>query len=390
MPKRVWLLIIGMLVNVTGNSFLWPLNTIYMHDHLGQSLSVAGLVLMANAAAGIIGNLLGGFLFDRIGGYASILTGIIISLIGLFGLTLWHGWPYYVYFLILLGFSGGIVFPSMYAMVGTAWPEGGRKAFNAIYLAQNVGVAIGPALAGVVAEYSFDYLFLANFGMYVVFFFIAFFGYKSFKIRGDMHTSVIKEGKIIRNRAPFYALLIVISGYVICWIVYVQWTTTISSYTQDLGISLKQYSLLWTINGLLIVLAQPVIQPIIKRMEHRIKSQLVLGIGILMASFVVVAFAESFKLFVIAMVILTIGEMFVWPAVPTVANLLAPKGREGMYQGIVNSAATVGRMIGPFVGGVLIDQYSMSIMFLVLTVFLALAIIPSVLYDRPLKKSLAE
>ncbi len=31
-------------------------------------------------------------------------------------------------------------------MAGTLWPEGGRKAFNAIYLAQNVGVAIGPAL----------------------------------------------------------------------------------------------------------------------------------------------------------------------------------------------------------------------------------------------------
>ena len=39
----------------------------------------------------------------------------------------------------------------MYAMVGSIWPEGGRKAFNAIYLAQNVGVAIGPAIAGIVA-----------------------------------------------------------------------------------------------------------------------------------------------------------------------------------------------------------------------------------------------
>ncbi len=63
MPKNVWLLIIGMLVNVTGNSFLWPLNTIYIHDYLGKSLSVAGLVLMANAAAGVVGNLLGGVLF---------------------------------------------------------------------------------------------------------------------------------------------------------------------------------------------------------------------------------------------------------------------------------------------------------------------------------------
>src|SRR6185312_7169773 len=106
MPKKVWLLIIGMLINVMGNSFLWPLNTIYMHDYLGKSLSVAGLVLMANAAAGVIGNLLGGILFDRIGGYKSIIAGIIFTLIALTGLVLWHDWPYYVVFLTVLGFSG--------------------------------------------------------------------------------------------------------------------------------------------------------------------------------------------------------------------------------------------------------------------------------------------
>lgn len=43
MPRALWLLIIGMAVNVTGSSFLWPLNTIYIHDHLGKSLSMAGL-----------------------------------------------------------------------------------------------------------------------------------------------------------------------------------------------------------------------------------------------------------------------------------------------------------------------------------------------------------
>lgn len=387
MPRRVWLLIIGMLVNVTGVSFLWPLNTIYLHDHLGKSLTIAGLVLMANAGAGIVGNLLGGYLFDQIGGYKSIMLGNVITIVGLIGLTIWHGWPHYVWFLTIMGFSGGIVFPSMYAMVGTAWPEGGRKAFNAIYLAQNLGVAIGPAVAGIIADYSFNYIFLANLGMYILFFFIALFGFRKFDIASDRHTSVINEGKSIRNKAPFYALLIVTSGYLICWLVYVQWQSTIATFTQDLGITLKQYSLLWSINGLLILAAQPIIQPIVKRLEHRVKAQLVLGIIIMMISFIIVGYAQAFSMFVTAMVILTIGEMFVWPAVPTLASQLAPKGREGFYQGIVNSTATIGRMLGPFVGGVLVDLYGMTVMFLILTTFMALAIIPSLLYDVPLKKT---
>lgn len=73
MPRALWLLIIGMAVNVIGSSFLWPLNTIYIHDYLGKSLSVAGIVLMLNAGATVIGNLFGGNLYDKLGGYKSIL-----------------------------------------------------------------------------------------------------------------------------------------------------------------------------------------------------------------------------------------------------------------------------------------------------------------------------
>ncbi|WKA56087.1 MDR family MFS transporter [Planococcus shixiaomingii] len=388
MPKRVWLLIIGMLVNVTGNSFLWPLTTIYMHDYLGKSLSVAGLVLMVNAAAAIIGNLLGGVLFDKIGGYRSIMGGIIVTTLALAGLTMWHDFTQFAVFYTIIGFSGGIVFPSMYAMVGTVWPEGGRKAFNAIYLAQNVGVAIGPAMAGFLAAYSFDYIFAANLGMYILFFFIALFGFKSMSISPVSHTSVFNEKKKIRKKAPFQALMIVSIGYLMCWIGYVQWQSTIAAYTQQIGITLPQYSFLWTINGLLIVLGQPFIQPIIKRIEDNIKRQLVVGIIIMMVSYVVVAFAQDFSMFIAAMVILTIGEMFAWPAVPALANQLAPKGREGFYQGIVNSVATSGRMIGPLFGGLMVDLYGMPALFLVVTLLSGIAIFTSLIYDRPLKKEM--
>ena len=386
MPKSVWLLVIGMLINVTGNSLLWPLNTIYMNEYLGKSLSVAGLVLMGNSAAGIVGNLLGGWMFDKIGGYKAIMLGISITLVALIGLNFWHGWPHYIYFMILIGLGGGIVFPSMYALVGTAWPEGGRKGFNAIYLAANVGVALGPAAAGIIASYSFDYLFTANMLMYVAFFFLALVAYKGYDKRVAVNTNIVQESSRIDRKAPFYALLLISGAYLLAWVGYVQWQSTISTYTQQIGISLKQYSLLWTINGAMIVLAQPLIAPLVKRLEHRIKLQMVVGLAIMLVSFIVVAFADQFSMFVVSMVILTLGEMFVWPAVPTIANQLAPEGKIGFYQGIVNSTATVGRMIGPLAGGILADVYGMSIMLLLITLFVGAAILPALLYDRPLRK----
>ena len=92
-------------------------------------------------------------------------------------------------------------------------------------------------------------------------------------------------------------------------------------------------------------------------------------------------------MFIVSMIILTFGEMFVWPAIPTLASQLAPKGREGFYQGIVNSTATIGRMIGPFAGGVLVDLYGMQMMIFLLTGLMVFSIITTLLYDRPLKKA---
>ncbi len=158
---------------------------------------------------------------------------------------------------------------------------------------------------------------------------------------------MVGESKKIINKAPFYALLIISASSVLCWLAYSQWSATISSYTQDLGLGLKQYSLLWTINGLLIVIGQPLIAPLVKRWEHTLKRQLVFGVTLIALSFGIIAFASDFTMFAAAMVVLTFGEMFYTPALPTIANQLAPKGRQGFYQGIINSAATTGRMIGP-------------------------------------------
>jgi len=382
MPKKLWYIVIGMAIIVTGSSFLWPLNAIYLHDHLGKSLTVAGMVLTANAFATVIGNLTGGFLFDKLGGYLAILTGAIISLFSLVGLAINHEWPFYVVWLILMGFGSGLVFPAMFAMAGSVWKEGGRKAFNAVYIAQNLGVAIGSSLGGFIASYSFDYIFIANAFMFSLFFLLVIFTYKNIQVEAVVTKHVLEEQAIPNNRRTIYALLILCSGYLLCWIGYVQWTATISTYTQELGISLTQYSLLWTINGALIVLGQPILNKFIYSFMSKVKIQLILGMVIFMGSFAIAAFASNFAGFLTAMLVLTIGEMLVWPAVPTIASELAPKGKEGFYQGIVNSIATTGRMIGPLLGGFLVDQFGMSMMFIVLMALFVVAMGTTMIYDK--------
>lgn len=383
MPAKVWLLIIGMALNVTGSSFLWPINTIFIHEHLGKSLTVAGIVLLLNSGAGIIGNLTGGILFDKFGGYRTIMLGVSISFTTSFLLIWFHDFWTYSVLLVFMGFGMGIVFPSMYALAGTMWKEGGRKAFNRIYIAQNVGVALGAALGGFAASYSFTLSFISCSALSFIFFLIVLIGFKGIDDKENTSVqTVFSQRKRIHNKEAFISLLILCGGYLLAWIGYVQWQSTIAAYTQTLGVTLKMYSLLWTVNGLFIVLGQPLVNLFLKRWLQSTTAQILVGYSIFVISFVIVGNAKDFSGFMIAMIVLTVGEMLVWPGVPSIASELAPQGRAGFYQGVVNSTATGGRMLGPLFGGMIADIFNISILFQTIMGLLVLSFILTILYSK--------
>ena len=172
-----------------------------------------------------------------------------------------HGWPWYAVWLVMLGFGGGMIIPAIYAMAGAVWPNGGRQTFNAIYLAQNIGVAVGAAMGGFVAEFSFNYIFSQS-SYYVVFALVAVTQFNieiNAKVKYPTHLDI--TGK--KNKARFISLVLICAMFAICWVAYIQWESTIASFTQSINISMAQYSVLWTINGIMILVAQPLIKPIL-------------------------------------------------------------------------------------------------------------------------------
>ncbi len=386
MPRKLLILLFAIVINTTGAAFLWPLNTIYVHNHLGKSLSMAGIVLMINSGVMIIGNLAGGTLFDKYGGFKTIMFGSFIATISSIGLSMFHQWPFYPVFLVILGLGSGIVFPAVSAYAAAIWPEGGRKVFNAMYVAQNVGVAVGTALCGfVVDKFSYDYAFMANTTLYTLFFCMILFGVGNVKI-ARKSKQLEKTLDVENSRTTWFAFVMISIGFLFLWISYVQWTTTVASYTQELHISITSYALLWTINGGVIVIGQPLIGPIIKRLLPTLKQQIIVGYSIFIISFIFILTGVEFWQFVVAMIILTIGEMIAFPAVPTIASQLAPLGKDGAYQGYINSVATAGRMIGPLLGGMIADFFGMRALFAVLIGLIIIAIATTAIYDRKLEK----
>ncbi|MEN1967348.1 MFS transporter [Lentibacillus sp. N15] len=387
MPRFIWGLVIATTINVTGGSFLWPLNTIFMHNELGRSLAFAGFILMFNQGATIAGNLIGGMLFDKFSAYRTILYGTGLALSAAIFLSFNHSILPYSIGLVLIGFGTGITWPVMFAMAGSVWPEGGRRAFNAIYVAQNLGVALGATLGGYVASFSFDYIFIANASLFAVFFEIVFIAFRGIDQERDrqMNTTIIQQSGKIKNMSAFKALIVLCIGFFVAWIAYSQWQSTIASYTQDIGIALNQYSKLWAINGFLIVIGQPLVKWVTGKVASP-KAHIYIGNAILFISFTIAMFAEKFTMFAVAMVILTVGEMLMWPAVPTIASKLAPKGRAGFYQGFVNSVSAAGRMVGPVFGGLIVDIFHIQLLFYILLGLMLIPFLTTYLYDRGIRK----
>jgi predicted MFS family arabinose efflux permease len=364
-PRNLKVLLIAMFINSTGMAFLWPLHTIYITQSMDRMLSEAGFVLMLHSAAEIFGSFLGGYLFDRIRGKRTLLFGVVSSALLIFFISIGLPWPIYIIAMFFLGLGIGTIFPPIYALAGIVWEDGGRKSFNLIYLVLNLGVAIGTALGGIVAQFSFQYVFWANGITYLIFIFVIWFGLKEpEQVHGSANKkSTANKLKIERRHTlSFYSLLILCLGFMFCWVTYIQWQTSISTYMHQLGFSLSAYSTLWTINGLLILCGQPLIQWLMARLNIAMMVQLLCGVTMFMLTFAVLANSQAYGGFVTAMVIITVGEILIFPAVPAIADRLAPIDKRGMYQGLVSGAANAGRTIGPLLGGLFYDGFGPSVL----------------------------
>lgn len=374
-PIVIWTLLVGGLINSIGTSFLWPLNSLYIHTVLGKSLTTAGVVLMLMNGAGVLGNLVGGALFDRIGGKPVIVTGLLSSAGFVISLGFTHSWPLFVTFMVLLGFTQSMVMPSLQALVGQLWPEGGRRAFNLFYVVNNLGVAIGTALGGLLAEVSFLLVFLLNGVSYLLYVAFFLYGLRNKQQSGlDQfpvgHTALARNQSAVSGPTPSIVIPVAFLsvGIMISWIAYSQWAGSIAVFTKEAGYSLSSYSFLWTLNGILIVLGQPFLIQVLKRFTQRISVQIVAGGILYTAAFVLISVWPTYSGFLLGMTVLTIGEMIILPGVPAAINLLAPKERLGFYQGIAASSGTAGRMLGPVLGGIVYDTHGAIPLFILASV----------------------
>lgn len=377
-PIPMWVIGVGVFVNIFFFSFLWPVNAIYLHSVLHKSMTVTGMVLFVYSLAGFLGNSIGGLLYDRFGANKILLVNAFVSIMVIVSLIIWQQ-QFWIYagLITIFGFLSSVPFPIFNALVTRAWPKGGRKGYNFIYVIFNVGTAVGTAVGGLLAQWSFLVIFIAlAIGNLIFFIFTLFIFRRYFQSSNTVTRDKRDVQKLVTNAIHWGPIVTVLIGYGAAWCIYVQWMTIVPVYMQSIHLNTSAYSMLWTINGLAVVLFQPCINWFVKRVPS-LTLQLIGGIPLFGLSFLCLMFGHSYFVFVLGMLLLTFGELLVWPGVPTILAANTPSDKHGFIQGTVGSCAALGRMIGPLVGGWLYDTLSILIVLVVLTFS---AILPFLLF----------
>lgn len=348
------LLLIGAAVSNVGISFLWPITSIYVHHVLHQPMTVVGLVMMAQAGASVVGSLVGGIVYDARGARTPILWAMALSAGVLLVLAWERDFWIYTIGMMLVWFAISATMPIFNAMAVAIWPTGGRSAFNAVYVAINAGVAVGSSLGGLLASVSFRLAFVS-----ASFIMLALWVVMAFAYRGGAWTAAPKKN-IPGRRLPAAPLwkavgwptVILSVALAVQWMAYDQWEVTVPNFMQAEGLILPLYSLLWTLNTVLILAAQPLLTKVVERMP-RVITQLITGSVFFVLGFGTLAVFHDYAAYVGGMVLATIGEMLVLPGVPAAAEARSSSNRQGLVQGFVSMAGSIGRTAGPLAGGLL-------------------------------------
>jgi len=251
---------------------------------------------------------------------------------------------------LMVGFFTDLYQPAVGAAIADLVPPESRtRAYGYNYWAINLGAAVAPLLAGLLAGYNYLILFIGDALTTLAFGLIVFFGIRETRPMEAHHTAHAPINERINQlkREPIlliFSFLTLFSG-----MIYMQGYVTLPLDMQSHGLGPQQYGLAIAVNGFLIILVTIPISNIASkwpRFETIAISAVLLGFG-----FGFTAFASTLPLFVISVVIWTLGEIAATSVAPALIADLSPMELRGLYQGIFGSAWGLSYFLGPLVGG---------------------------------------
>jgi MFS family permease len=352
LSRELWLVEIGIFLNMLGYGAVLPFEIIYLHDGRGFGLSVAGLVVGALTGAAVVTAPVAGPLIDRLGARVTTTGAGVALAAGYAGLAFARRPAEAFAAAALAGAGNGALNPAQSTLLVTLAPPDRRHRATAVSrVAGNAGIGLGGALGGLVAAVGlagFVALFLLNAITYLLY-----VGMLVAVVREAARPERTRGGyrRVARDRSFLRLALIHVAMIAVGWGVF-SWL--VPPYARgDLGISAPLIGLLLLANAATVVVAQV---PVARLAEGRRRvTVMALAASIFTGACLLVAAARAgggagYPALVVASVAVGAGECcYTTVMTPLVADL-APASLRGRYMAVMGCAWWIGLAAAPTLG----------------------------------------
>jgi MFS family permease len=343
LPRAFWALWAGSFVNRLG-TMVEPFLAFYLTGVRGFSLAATGAVLALFGLGSVLSQALGGVLADRVGRRATLTGGMLATAAAMLALGYVTATPVVVVVVFVLGVTIDMYRPASQALVADlVGPADRARAYGLLFWAINLGFAVAMILGGTLTRAGFTWLFWFDAATCAVFAFLVWRAVPETRVRrADRPPGGF--GDVLRDRVAVASVLIVF-GYAF---VYLQAYSTLPLAMGRAGLPPSAYGLAMAVNGIGIVLIQPLTVAWLNRRDA--SRVLAAGMGVVGLGFGLTALAGSTPLFAASVLVWTVGEvLFATVSLSIIADL-APPHLRGRYNGFYGTAFSVAALLGPIAG----------------------------------------
>jgi MFS family permease len=360
-PRTFWVVVGTQFIDVVGNTLLFPFFALYITQKFDVGMTQAGIILATNSFAGIVGSTIGGALADRYGRRGIILFGLVVS--ALSGLTLGFVNRFYLFYglSVFVGLMGSVAQPAHQAMVADILPPEKRsEGFGILRVVANFAWIIGPSIGGFLASFNYLYLFLSDAVISIITATLVFRllpetrPQPKDKSEGESIIQTMRGyGQALIDR-PFLAFIF---ASILMILVYQQMYSSLSVFLRDVHqVDPQFYGFIMSSSAVTVVIFQFSVSRLIKRYPPFL--MMATATFFYMIGFTMYGFVATIPLFVVAMIIITIGEMVGMPTSNSLAAAFAPEDKRARYMAIFGLTWAVPSMIGPWAAGLVFDNYN--------------------------------
>jgi MFS family permease len=360
-PRQYWLIAFGVLISSAGSSIIWPFQILYISKQLHSPIATVATIVTISSLTGMLVSFAGGFIADHLGRKPVMFISQITH--GLAYILMSHATSYigFLFPMTIMGAAMPLYAVGSDAMMADMIPAENRtSAYSVLRIVNNAGIAIGPAIGGLLISRSYTLAFqAASIGM------ISYSLILLFSVRETLNKKFrpIQKEQSARPALGGYDRVLKDGGFIgfvlitaLGMIAPLMMWTLLAVYTKDnYGLPEYLYSWLPITNALMCVFVQYFVTMFTRR--HPTQQMIALGMFIYAIGVGSVAVMTSFWGFWLSMVIITFGELTLVPTASTYVANLAPEDLRGRYMTVYWLTWGLARAFAPIIGGFLNDRF---------------------------------